>query len=46
MAWVEMEDRINPPFVWFEATVNSDIYLAKVLKNSVWHAVKAAANRR
>ena len=31
--------------VWFETSLNSDVYLEKVLKNSIWHAVKAVATR-
>ena len=32
--------------MWVDISVNSDVCLAKVLKNSVWHAVKAVATRR
>ena len=41
-----MVDGINLPLVWFETSVNSDVYLAKVLKNNIWLADKAVATRR
>ena len=45
MAWVGMMDVIILPVVWFENSIGSDVYLEKVLKNSVWHVVKAVATR-
>ena len=46
MAWVRMVDRIILPVVWFKSSVNSNVYLEKVLKNNVWHAINAVATRR
>ena len=41
-----MVDAITLHVVWFETSVNSDVYLENVLKNSVWQTVKAVAIRR
>ena len=46
MAWVGMVDGRILPVVWFEGSVNSEVYLEQVLKNAVWNAVKGVATRR
>ena len=46
MTWVGMVDGIIFPIVCFEISVNYDVYLEKVLKNSVWHAFEAVSTRR
>ena len=42
ISWVGMVGGITLPVMWF---VNSDVYIAKVLKKSVWHAAKDVATR-
>lgn len=41
MAWVGIVDGIILYVEWFETPVKCDVYLEKVLKNSIWPAVKA-----
>ena len=46
MAWVGIVDGRILPVVWFEGSVNSNVYLEQVLKNSMWNSVKNLATRR
>ena len=46
MAWVGIIDGRVLPIVWFEGSVNSDVYLDLVLKKTVWASVKNIATRR
>ena len=44
MAWTGIVDGKCLPVVWFEGSVNSEVYL-KVLKEVLWPAVRAVATR-
>ena len=46
MAWVGMVDGKILPVVWFDGSVNSEVFLEEVLKKTVWRAVKGLATRR
>ena len=46
MAWVGIVDGRILPVVWFQGSVNSNVYLEQVLKNTVWQSVKNLATRR
>ena len=46
MAWVGIVDGRILPIVWFEGSVNSKVYLERVLQGCVWPAVRGLATRR
>ena len=46
MAWVGIVDGRCLPVVWFNGSVNGEVYLTKVLKETVWETVKHVATRR
>lgn len=46
MAWVGIVDGRCLPVVWFDGSVNGDVYLNQVLKETVWPNVKNTATRR
>lgn len=46
MAWVGIVDGRCLPVVWFNGSVNSDVYLDQVLKRTVWPAVRNIATRQ
>lgn len=46
MAWVGIVDGKCLPVVWFEGSVNSQVYLEKVLQGTVWPAVRFLATRK
>ena len=45
MAWTGIIDGKCLPVVWFQGSVNGEVYL-ELLKNNLWHSVKSLATRR
>ena len=46
MAWLGIIDDRCFPVVWFDGSVNGEVYLEKVLKDTVWQNVKHVATRK
>jgi hypothetical protein len=46
MAWVGIIDGRCLPVVWFNGSVNGEVYLNQVLKETVWQSVKNIATRK
>ena len=46
MCWVGIVDGRCLPVVWFEGSVDSKVYLEKVLQGAVWPSVKGVATRK
>ena len=46
MCWAGFVDGACLPIVWFEGSVNHNVYLEKVLKEAVWNSVKSTATRK
>ena len=46
MPWVGIIDGGCLPVVWIDGSVNREVYLEKVLKNTVWQNVKHVATRK
>ena len=46
MAWVGIIDGRCLPVVWFNGSVNGEVYLNQVLKTTVWPSVKNIATRK
>ena len=46
MCWVGTVDGRCLPVVWFEGSVDSKVYLERVLKGAVWPSVRGVATRK
>lgn len=46
MAWVGIIDGHCLPVVWFNESVNAEVYLNRVLKETLWESVKRVATKK